>query len=115
MDPPDASIIPVGDILGATVVLLTCMYKDVEFLHVGYYLNNEYIEPEMNENPPAKPDISKIRRTIADKEARVTKFPHRFDFPAGEFDTFPHPELLPGISKDAADEDAGHGYPTEVG
>lgn len=43
-----------------TVVLLTCSYKDREFVRVGYYVNNEYIEEEMRENPPARPVIEKV-------------------------------------------------------
>jgi len=40
---PDFSKIPRKDILGVTVILLTCSYKGSEFIRVGYYINNEYI------------------------------------------------------------------------
>ena len=30
------------DILGVTVVLVTCSYKEREFVRIGYYVNNEY-------------------------------------------------------------------------
>ena len=30
------------DILGVTVVLVTCSYKEREFIRIGYYVNNEY-------------------------------------------------------------------------
>ena len=43
-----------------TVVLLTCSYRDKEFVRVGYYVNNEYTEEEMKENPPARPVIEKV-------------------------------------------------------
>ena len=33
-DPPDISRIPQSDILGVTVLLLTCSYNDVEFIRV---------------------------------------------------------------------------------
>jgi len=36
------SKIPRQDILGVTVILLTCSYKGSEFIRVGYYVNNEY-------------------------------------------------------------------------
>lgn len=39
---PDASRIPPGDILGVTIVLLTCSYRTHEFIRVGYYVNNEH-------------------------------------------------------------------------
>ena len=41
-DPPDVTKIPNSDILGVTVLLLTCSYNDTEFIRVGYYVNNEY-------------------------------------------------------------------------
>ena len=101
VDAPDPTLIPSQDILGATIVLLTCTYREKEFLRVGYYVNNEYTEPELNESPPATPDVGKIRRTVADEEPRVTKFPHRFDYlPDGANGEFPHPELMIGQDKE---------------
>ena len=44
-DPPDASKIPQQDVVGVTVVLLTCSYRGHEFIRVGYYVNNEYTDP----------------------------------------------------------------------
>lgn len=44
-DPPDASKIPQQDVVGVTVVLLTCSYRGHEFIRVGYYVNNEYSDP----------------------------------------------------------------------
>lgn len=38
---PDASRIPPQDLLGVTVVLLECLYKDNTFVRVGYYVSNE--------------------------------------------------------------------------
>jgi len=35
-----------------------------EFLRVGYYVSNEYDDPEMQENPPDKPDFERLRRNI---------------------------------------------------
>ena len=57
---PDPSQIPDQDLVGVTVVLLTCSYKEREFVRVGYYVNNEYTEEEMRENPPARPVIEKV-------------------------------------------------------
>jgi len=42
--PANFSKIPRQDILGVTVILLTCSYKGSEFIRVGYYINNEYEE-----------------------------------------------------------------------
>lgn len=77
---PNASLIPDTDVHGVTIVLLTCAYKSAEFIRVGYYVSNEYPDEETNENPPARPVIEKLTRTIAAHEPRVTRFPHKFDF-----------------------------------
>lgn len=52
--------IPVVDALGVTVVLLTCSYRQQEFVRVGYFINNEYTDPELRENPPAQPQFDKV-------------------------------------------------------
>ena len=54
-DPPDTNRIPDAEILGVTVILLTCAYDSREFVRVGYYVNNEYDSEELNADPPAKP------------------------------------------------------------
>ena len=67
--------IPHDDILGVTVVLLTCSYLDEKFLQIGYYVNNEYSEPFEPENPPNPVDINKVFRNILADQPRVTRFP----------------------------------------
>jgi histone chaperone ASF1 len=42
---PDFSIIPVGDLIGVTVLLISCSYLEQEFVKIGYYVNNEYNDP----------------------------------------------------------------------
>jgi histone chaperone ASF1 len=37
-------------------------------------VNNYYEDPEMNENPPQKPEIEKLVRHILVEKPRVTKF-----------------------------------------
>ena len=49
-NPPDVSKIPQEDILGVTVLLVTCSYNNQEFIRVGYYVNNEYADEELKEN-----------------------------------------------------------------
>jgi histone chaperone ASF1 len=44
-DAPDPSQLAQEDLLGVTVVLVTCSYKEREFVRVGYYVNNEYHDP----------------------------------------------------------------------
>lgn len=75
-DAPDTSQIPQEDILGVTVVLVTCSYREKEFVRVGYYVNNEYTEPYNEETGPPKPlDMNKVRRCVLSEKPRVTRFP----------------------------------------
>lgn len=53
-----------ADAVGVTVVLLTCSYRGKEFVRVGYYVNNEYADPEMRENPPATPIYEKVLKIL---------------------------------------------------
>ncbi|KAI7690146.1 hypothetical protein SSS_09049 [Sarcoptes scabiei] len=71
---PDPSKIPVADAVGVTVVLLTCSYLNKEFVRVGYYVNNEYTDPELRENPPSIPQFDKLQRNILATDPRITKF-----------------------------------------
>ncbi|KAJ2985352.1 hypothetical protein NUW58_g5578 [Xylaria curta] len=78
-DAPKTSRIPDADILGVTVILLTCSYDGREFVRVGYYVNNEYDSDELNADPPAKPIIEKIRRNVLAEKPRVTRFAIKWD------------------------------------
>lgn len=73
-DPPDLRRIPTSEILGVTVILLTCSYDGREFVRVGYYVNNEYDSEELNAEPPAKPDTERVRRNVLAEKPRVTRF-----------------------------------------
>lgn len=73
-DAPDLKRIPASEILGVTVILLTCSYDSREFVRVGYYVNNEYDSEELNAEPPAKPVIEHVRRNILAEKPRVTRF-----------------------------------------
>lgn len=74
-DAPDTSQIPSGDILGVTVVLVTCSYREKEFVRVGYYVNNEYTEPyDEEQGPPSPLDMNKVRRIVLSEKPRVTRF-----------------------------------------
>ncbi|PGH18893.1 histone chaperone ASF1 [Polytolypa hystricis UAMH7299] len=78
-DPPDLRRIPASEILGVTVILLTCSYDGREFVRVGYYVNNEYDSEELVAEPPAKPVIEKIRRNVLADKPRVTRFAIKWD------------------------------------
>ena len=60
-DAPTFDKIPPEDAVGVTVVLLTCSFKGAEFVRVGFYVNNEYLDPELAEQPPLKPQFDKVR------------------------------------------------------
>jgi histone chaperone ASF1 len=72
---PDYSKLPPNDVLGVTVVLLTCSYMGREFVRVGYYVNNEYLDESLREEPPLLPDFDKLSRNILADKPRVTRFP----------------------------------------
>jgi histone chaperone ASF1 len=81
-DAPDPAKLPPEDLLGVTVVLVTCSYKEREFVRVGYYVNNEYNDP--NAPPPVEGEerqlpnpipVEYIQRQILADKPRVTKFP----------------------------------------
>ena len=73
-DPPNLSRLPSSEIIGVTVILLTCAYDGREFVRVGYYVNNEYDNEEMNMDPPSKPNFDRIKRNILADKPRVTRF-----------------------------------------
>ncbi|XP_030373808.1 histone chaperone asf1 [Scaptodrosophila lebanonensis] len=78
-DPPDFTKIPEQDAVGVTIVLLTCSYRGQEFVRVGYYVNNDYADQEMRENPPPKPLFDKLTRNILASKPRVTRFKINWD------------------------------------
>jgi histone chaperone ASF1 len=82
-DPPQAESIPASDILGVTVILLTCAYDDKEFIRVGYYQNNEYPEGSeerrlYDENGETEKitsvDVERVIRNILADKPKVTRF-----------------------------------------
>ncbi|KAM0278789.1 hypothetical protein ACHAQH_004980 [Verticillium albo-atrum] len=86
---PDTTRIPDADILGVTVILLTCAYDGREFIRVGYYVNNEYDSEELNAEPPSKPIIERVRRNILSEKPRVTRFAIKWDSDASAPAEFP--------------------------
>ena len=73
-DAPDPALL--DELLGVTVVLVTCLYRNREFVRVGYYVNNalEGHDPESG-SPPLPVDVSQVTRQILADKPRVTKFP----------------------------------------
>lgn len=52
---------------------------------ISYYVNNDYADPFLLENPPAQVDITKLQRNILADKPRVTRFPIDWS-PAGAQD-----------------------------
>jgi len=73
-NPPNSNLIKNQDLIGVTVVLITCSYIDNKFVQIGYYVNNEYSEPYDVENIPNPVDIHKLYRNILADQPRVTRF-----------------------------------------
>ncbi|KAL2135152.1 hypothetical protein VTI74DRAFT_9583 [Chaetomium olivicolor] len=88
-DAPNTSRIPTDELLGVTVILLTCAYDGREFVRVGYYVNNEYESEELVNDPPAKPIIEKIRRNVLANKPRVTRFAIKWDSEASAPPEYP--------------------------
>lgn len=78
-DPPNPEKIPEADLVGVTVVLLTCSYRSAEFIRVGYYVNIDYTDPELIETNPSPPLWDKLQRNILATNPRVTKFKINWD------------------------------------
>jgi len=83
---PDPSRIPEKDLVEVTAILLTCSYKNKEFIRVGYYVNN-YVEGEEATSsssstapslppPSAHPDFVDAAAAIAQREAEAQAQPH---------------------------------------
>jgi len=71
---PDLKKIPESDLLDVTVVLLTCSYKEQEFIRIGYYVHNEYDEEIDPKDDKMTIVPSKITRNILADKPRVTRF-----------------------------------------
>jgi len=76
-DAPNPTALPPDDILGVTVVLVTCSYREREFVRVGYYVNNELLGHDPEQPAPSYPqlDMTMVQRQILADKPRVTKFP----------------------------------------
>ena len=86
--PPDPTKIPKEDLLGVTVVLISCSYANQEFIRVGYYVSNGLPGAEASADGDADADAAataaaadaaalspgSLERTILAESPRVTRF-----------------------------------------
>ncbi|KAL7068347.1 putative anti-silencing ASF1-like protein [Cryptosporidium serpentis] len=71
---PNFTHIPAEDIHGMAVVLILGSYKNEEFIRIGYYVHNVYVDPILEDNPPDIPIIEKLQRIILSESPRLTRF-----------------------------------------
>jgi histone chaperone ASF1 len=80
--PPSWERLPAHEIRGVTVVLVTCSYNGAEFVRIGYYVNNDFTDPQLRENPPdvfvPTTMVPALQRHILDSKPRVTRCGARF-------------------------------------
>lgn len=72
---PDISKLPETDVLGVTVVLVTCSYKEREFVRIGFYVNNEYLNPEAPEGTDDAPSNTDEANHENDTDAAAMEAP----------------------------------------
>ncbi|EOO01966.1 putative histone chaperone protein [Phaeoacremonium minimum UCRPA7] len=112
-DAPDTKRIPDAEIIGVTVILLTCAYDEREFVRVGYYVNNEYDSDELIADPPAKPIIDRIRRNVLAEKPRVTRFAIKWDSDASAPAEFPPEQPEADLAVDEEEYGADEGEEEE--
>ena len=59
---------------------------------MGYYVSNEYSDPEMQETPPETPLFDKLTRNILASNPRVTKFKINWENPNSQVRPFFEPK-----------------------
>ena len=69
-----------------SVVLLSALFHGREFVRIGYFINNQYRDEELNQNPPPVSETSPINtdlveRKICDDKPRITLFPIDWENP----------------------------------
>lgn len=75
--PPQIDLLPQNDLLEVTVVLLSCLYHGKEFVRVGYYVNNEYTDESLAQEPPQQVVVEKLQRNILADKPKVTRYVHK--------------------------------------
>ncbi|PUU77020.1 ASF1 like histone chaperone-domain-containing protein [Tuber borchii] len=102
-EPPTLAKLPSSEILGVTVVLLTCSYDGREFVRVGYYVSNEYDSEELNNEPPKQVQTDRIVRNVLAEKPRVTRFAIKWDSEESAPSEFPPDQPEADEAEDDAD------------
>jgi histone chaperone ASF1 len=73
---PKYAEIPPDDLLGSTAVMLSCFYREKEFVRVGYWVSNVYNKAlAEGEEPPKAPPQEDISRSVLKEKPCVTRWP----------------------------------------
>ncbi|KAK2957066.1 putative Histone chaperone ASF1A [Blattamonas nauphoetae] len=107
---PDPTKIPNDDLVGVSAILISCWYRDQEFIRVGYYLTNEYADPELVQNPPEVPDPTKLVRKIIN-EPRITRFQINWNKGEEGAEQYDYPEPVNPEAIDALERELGSEMP----
>lgn len=101
-DPPEVELIRSEDILGVAAIVLSCSYRGLEFIRVGYYVSNQYMQQELIEEPPLTVAIDKVQRFVLASMPKVSRFPISFQVcSAAQYDPYS------GEEDEGEDEDSG--------
>merc|ERR1711920_1082787 len=77
--PPDTSLIPRDELVGASAILLKCSYKNQEFIRVGYFVNIDFSDDDeryrFDTSVDHLPNPELLVRNILADEPRITRFP----------------------------------------
>lgn len=88
------------------MILVTCSYKEKEFVRVGYYVNVDYSEESLRSEPPSEIVWDKLMRNILADQPRVTRFSIPWD---GEEEAVPidttEPQEEEIIEKEESEQD----------
>ncbi|CAC9484002.1 histone chaperone ASF1A [Leishmania donovani] len=74
-DAPQMELVPVEDVVGVTILLISFQYRGQEFLRVGYYTQVAYFDAQLNRNPPPLPERALLGRFVAMPQPAVTVTP----------------------------------------
>jgi len=103
--------------LGITALIITVTYKDQEFFRIGYYVYNNYLNPELLENDQESFEIEKVYRNILEDKPRITRFDINWEEKAEEIvenSTLPEScqlsSLLSFQKEDPFSENGMHSY-----
>uniref|UniRef100_A0A7E4W3Z4 Histone chaperone n=1 Tax=Panagrellus redivivus TaxID=6233 RepID=A0A7E4W3Z4_PANRE len=91
---PDPAKIKDADYIhDITLLLLKCFYAEKMFTKVGWFVTNEYEDPELQAAKPKVPQVDKLKRQIQIKDVRVTQFPNAW--------REEEPPVVPGADEDS--------------